>query len=158
MTHPLFSQLLPENRETGIALWELLGLLVDYDCAHVSNQTNAKDFAPPAPQKVVMYFGLQFRDAVDTPPDFYPYGVEFIIDPSVKPTAHKGILKVTYVHDGPEATFINEVHYAITMSKLAKLLPQLQHAPSTSDLMIAMLDVVGGEEYYIPTDDTSEEG
>lgn len=158
MTHPLFSQLLPENRDTGIALWDLLELLIDYDCAHVANQTNAKDFNPPAPQKVVMDFGLQFRNAIKTPPDFYPYSVEFTIDPSVKPTEHKGILKVTYVHDGPVATFINEVHYAITMPKLKKLLPQLEHAPNTGDLMIAMLDVVGGEEYDIPKDDTSEEG
>lgn len=158
MTHPLFSQLLPENRDTGIALWDLLELLIDYDGAFVANQTNAKDFAPPAPQKVVMDFGLQFRNAIETPPDFYPYSVEFTIDPSTKPTEHRGILKVSYVHDGPLATFINEVHYAITMSKLAKLLPQLEHAPSTGDLMIAMLDVVGGEEYVLPKDDTSEEG
>lgn len=158
MTHPLFSQLLPENRDTGIALWDLLELLINYDCAHVANQTNAKDFNPPAPQKVVMDFGCEFRDSVDMPPDFYPYGVEFTIDPSTKPTEHKGILKVSYVSEGPCATCINEVHYAITMPNLAKLLPQLEHAPSTGDLMIAMLDVVGGEEYVIPKSDTSDEG
>ncbi|MEN9859567.1 MAG: hypothetical protein RLZZ515_49 [Cyanobacteriota bacterium] len=143
--YPL-DQFTEDNKLLGFALWKVLESHVDFDCAGVGNQPQAKDFNAEAPQTVDFLFGHSSHGLPYSalPPDFYPYAISF-------PVCQNPVGTFTVTTASPDGTsltsfLITEVKYAITLRKFTTLLPQLADKKIAS-LMLQMLEVVDTDEY-----------
>lgn len=148
----LLTQLLPENHTIGTKLWEVLDLLIDYGCASVENQRGHKDFNASTPQAIEFCWGHDYRNAPELPPDFWPFMVRITVDPSKELADHSGTFIVTTAQKGPGGTVVLEKRYAISLRKLAKLVPHLDD-PQIAFKMIDMLDLTDSDDYFFPADE-----
>lgn len=140
----LNDQLTPDNQLVGQILWEVLSSHIDFDCAGIYNQCQAKDFNAEQPQAVDFFWNYK-RDPL-LPGDFYTYGVKARIDSTITNIGSTSVI-LTVTDCDAECDLITERSYHLRLTQFLALLPQLHTKKRNRESYLSVLQITDVAEY-----------